>query len=395
VRVIFLSQLLPLPLDAGPKIRAYYVLRHLVAAGHEVTLLCFVRPGDRESDVHELGGLCHRVETVPLERSRFRDVRDGLRSLVSPVPFLVLRDQFPAMETCLQRAMTRQSFDALHVDQLWMAPYAARCARGPLRVLDQHNAVFKVPARLAISQRNPVVKALLTREASKLESYERSTFEAFDRVVWVSDDDREAFAPNDGTPAARHQVIPIAVDPEHQRPVDRPRPFRITFVGGAHWPPNAEGVRWFVERVWPAVADADPECVFTVIGKGTLGQLRHTEHRSRIDVTGYVPNLDCYFGETAAFVVPLQAGAGMRVKILDAWCRALPVVSTTIGAEGIRTRDGDNVLLSDSPEAFAENLTHVLQDPVLARRLAENGRATVEAHYDWRRTYRAWDEVYQ
>jgi glycosyltransferase involved in cell wall biosynthesis len=112
-------------------------------------------------------------------------------------------------------------------------------------------------------------------------------------------------------------------------------------------------------------------------------------------VAGYVADLDRYLGETAAFVVPLQSGAGMRVKILDAWCRALPVVSTSIGAEGIRTSHGDNVLLCDSEAAFADDLIRVLRDPVLARRLADNGRATVEAEYDWRNTYLAWDAVYQ
>jgi glycosyltransferase involved in cell wall biosynthesis len=98
--------------------------------------------------------------------------------------------------------------------------------------------------------------------------------------------------------------------------------------------------------------------------------------------------------ETAAFIVPLQAGGGMRVKILDAWSGGLPVISTSIGAEGLMARDGENLLLADSPDAFARAVLRVLHEPALAARLAEGGRRTVDDNYDWRRVYPAWDEVY-
>ena len=137
-----------------------------------------------------------------------------------------------------------RSFDAVHADQLWMAPYALRCQSVPLRILDQHNAVFKVPERMAMNQRNPALRALLNREAVKLASFERLTFDALDRVVWVSEDDRRAFGINGTSTRARHDIIPIAVDPSDRRPLRRAEPFRVTFLGGTHWPPNAEGVRW-------------------------------------------------------------------------------------------------------------------------------------------------------
>jgi len=394
VRIVLLTQVLPLPLDAGPKTRAYYVLRYLAESGHEVTLVSFVRPDDKASNVHLLRGVCSAVETVPLSRSRLADLRHGARSLVSTTPFLILRDRFPAMDACLERVTARRSFDAVHADQLWMAPYAERCQQVPLRVLDQHNAVFKVPERMAANQRNPALRALFNREASKLASFERAMFDAFDRVVWVSEDDRSAF-PEDGRQTrARHDIIPIAVDPARRRPLSRPGPFRVTFLGGTHWPPNAEGVRWFADNAWPAVAEAVPDTVFTVIGKGALGRLGPSRYQSRVEVTGYLPDLERHLSETAALIVPLRTGAGMRVKILDAWTWALPVVSTSIGAEGIRTVDGENILLADEGKAFAESLIRVLTDRQLAERLSGNGRTSVEELYDWRKVYQAWDRVY-
>jgi hypothetical protein len=187
MHILFLSQLLPLPLDAGPKIRAYYVLRYLAEAGHAVTLLCFTRPGDRAEDVATLGRYCAAVETVPLQRSRWKDARDGLHSLVSSTPFLIRRDWLSAMDDRRRLLFARQSFDAVHADQLWMAAYATGGTQVGLKVLDQHNAVFKVPARMAANQSNPVLKAMLNREATKLAAFEQRTLEAFDRVVWVGE----------------------------------------------------------------------------------------------------------------------------------------------------------------------------------------------------------------
>lgn len=394
MRILFLSQLLPLPLDAGPKIRSYYVLRRLVEAGHEVTLLCFVRPTDKPADIEAFRHLCSAVEVVPMVRSRLTDLRKGVASVLGGTPFLIDRDWVPPMAEVMTR-LASKGFDAVHADQLWMAPYAASCPNVGLRVLDQHNAVFKVPARLAKQQSNPVIRALMNAEATKLEAFERRTIREFDEVVWVSEEDRAEF---DGVPtkAGRTQpVIPIAVDPLERTPLARRDPFRVTFLGGLHWPPNAEGVRWFAERAWPAVARAVPRAVLTVVGKGSLGRYDAGGWASRIEVTGYVDNVDPYVAETAVFIVPLQTGAGMRVKILDAWCWGLPIVSTTVGAEGIRTSDGDDVLVADDPATFAEHVIRVLDDAALAARLSEGGRSAVEEWYDWRKVYRAWDAVYR
>jgi glycosyltransferase involved in cell wall biosynthesis len=391
VRILFAAQLLPFPLDAGPKVRAYYVLRHLAEAGHDVTLLCFVRPGDRPRDLEEMSRYCRGVEPVPISRSRLRDLRDGILTLVSETPFLIRRDRRPAMNARLAQLTAARTFDAFHADQLWMAPLGDLCDGVGLKVLDQHNAVFKVPERLATHHPNAAVRALLKVEASKLARFERVTIDRFDDVVWVSREDREAVCGTDT--GGRQHVIPIAVDPRASAPVPRPRPFRVTFLGGLHWPPNADGVRWFATSVWPAVSRAVPAATFTVIGKGA-GRVLHSDPSARIDVRGYVEDLRSALAETAAFVVPLRTGAGMRVKILDAWCWGLPVVSTSVGAEGIDIAPGENVLVADEPAAFADEVIRLLKDPALSCRIAAGGRSTVEARYDWRKVYEAWGQVY-
>lgn len=419
MRVLFLTQVLPYPLDAGPKVRAYYTLRHL-AQRHDVSLLSFTRPSDPPAAVEHLRSLCETVETVNIRRGRTRDAWYLARSLVGETPFLIARDRSAAMTRAIRAQIeyghatgTRDGgtagaarFDVVHADQLWMAPYgllAARAAganRRPALVLDQHNAVFQVPDRLALHETNPLKRALLTREARKLARFEARICRSFDHVVWVTAEDRAALADASdgriGSVDERSTIIPICVEPSEPPVVANKTAIRrVTFLGGLHWPPNAEGARWFVRDIWPRVRAHAPDAVLTIIGKDPpLSLARLGRDPDGVETTGFVPDPSSLLAETAAFIVPLQAGGGMRVKILDAWSHGLPVISTRLGAEGLLARDGENLLLADSSEAFAHAVIRVLREPTLAARLAEGGRRTVEANYDWRRVYHAWDKVY-
>jgi glycosyltransferase involved in cell wall biosynthesis len=147
---------------------------------------------------------------------------------------------------------------------------------------------------------------------------------------------------------------------------------------------------WFAKEIFPLVQAEIPEAVVTVIGKNPPSELVGEQ----IEVTGYVADLTPLLAETAVFIVPLLAGGGMRVKILDAWNWNLPIVSTTVGAEGIAVEDEKNMLIADTPEAFAQATIRILQNPDLAERLAQNGRQTLLTQYNWRTIYRAWDKIY-
>ncbi|MCB0196055.1 MAG: glycosyltransferase, partial [Anaerolineae bacterium] len=338
-----------------------------------------------------------KILNVPMERRKFIDAKFLLQNMVNQKPFLITRDYVPAMIDTLQQLTQTQTFDVIHADQLWMAQYALAAKRmqpTAKLIIDKHNAVHHIPQRLANEENNRLKRLFLAREAQLMTQFEPETCQKFDYSVWVTDVDRLAVLPhtaktNGHSPS---MVIPICASPAQVEPVERkPNGRRITFLGGLHWPPNAQGALWFAEHVFPKIQAQVPDAVLTAIGKNPPAGLTGPG----IETTGYVVDPMPYLAETAVFIVPLHAGGGMRVKILDAWSWGLPIVSTTIGAEGIDVTSGSDILIADTADDFAQAVINVLDDPSLAQRLSHNGRQTVLKKYNWQTVYTAWNTVYQ
>jgi glycosyltransferase involved in cell wall biosynthesis len=404
-QILFLTQVLCYPLDSGAKIRAYSVLRHL-AQKHEVTLVSFVRADDRAEYVAHLERFCHAVHTVPMRRSRLRDARAVLVAGLTGQSVIIVRDEIGEMRATLKRLIREENIDVVHADQTSMVQYAlyARSqipnleSRQTARlVLDAHNALYRIPERMSAHERNPLKRWAFRREARALSRYEARAYQCFDHVVFVADEDRQVLQGRIAVDNSRFTTIPICVDPEEKPLIERvQQPRTVTHLGTMFWPPNVEGVLWFAREVFPQVLAQAPEARLTIIGKNPPSVVRRLPLAiSNVEVTGYVEDPTPYLAQTAAFIVPLRAAGGMRVKILDAWCWGVPIVSTSIGAEGIAVRDGDDILIADTPDAFAQAVVRVLKDLTLGERLRNNGRRSVERRYNWRQVYARWDDVYK
>jgi polysaccharide biosynthesis protein PslH len=404
-RILFLSQLLPYPPDAGPKVRAYPVLQYL-AQKYPVTLLAFSRAGDAEASLQHLAKLCEDVYMVMMERKRSRDLIALASSLLSGESFIIRRDFMPEMATTVDRLLLSGKFEAVHADQLWMAQYALRAkkvAPGASLILDEHNACFQIFQRLALREKNPLKRLLLEREWRMMKRYEAQACAQFDRVVTVTSEDRAILEKLVFSEINNHKpqfaTIPICVDTHAIRPVTSKAESKdVLHLGTMFWLPNVEGVLWFAREVWPKVIEHVPQATFTIAGKNPPAEIQslpaNQNGGASIQVTGYVPDPQPYLERAAVFIVPLLSGSGMRVKIVDAWRWGLPVVSTTIGAEGIQCRHGENLLIADQADDFARAVVQVLLDPVLSQQLRVNGRRWVEEHYDWHSVYTAWDSIY-
>jgi glycosyltransferase involved in cell wall biosynthesis len=406
MRVLMLTQILPFPPDAGPRVKTWHVLRYLVDQGYRVNLISYVRP-EETRHLPVLQSMCETVAAVPLRRSRVDDGFHLARSYLAGRPFLVERDDRAAMRARVAAALAKKDVDIIHADQLTMTQFAPPPngqPNRPARLFDAHNATWKILDRMRPNV-SRWLRPALAAEAKRIREYEGSIVRGFDHVLAVTENDREALISAadwpDGAevdPRERFSVLPIAVDTEALLPVDRePGSVEVLTLGTLHYAPNAEGIRWFVREVFPLIRRAVAGVGLTIVGKNPPADFLRAakEAEGRITVTGYVEDLTPYLKRSGVVVVPVLSGSGMRVRILEAMSRGMPVVTTTVGAEGIAARPGADLLLADTPEEFAGAVARVLLEPQTAALLSVNGRRLAETRYDLRFVLRGLDAAYE
>lgn len=226
--------------------------------------------------------------------------------------------------------------------------------------------------------------------------YEGEVGWQFDEILAVSEEDKQALV-SAGCPESRFTVIPIAIDTQETRVIERNSDAQsIIHIGTMFWPPNIEGILWFARQVYPLIRRDVPRAQLYLVGARPPADVMALEKQdASIQVTGYVENVVPYLQDSAVFVVPLHAGSGMRVKILDAWAWGIPIVSTSVGCAGIPVHPGEDILTADTAEGFAAAVTQVLRDREVGARLSANGRRYVEEQFDWRVACQELDEVYE
>ncbi len=392
MKVLLLTQILPYPPDSGPKVKTYNVLKYL-AQRHEVTLVSFVR-GDQSDDVCHLEQYCRAVHTVSMRRGIVRDAWYMARSLLTGQPFLMVRDGQAAMRRLIDRLATEEHFDVAHADQLNMAQYAARVS-GAFKVFDAHNALWLLYKRLWQTMKPGLRRWLLGRDWRLLKEYEGRVCNQFDAVLAVSQEDKTALEEAAGQGLDIH-VIPIAIDTDEVTVIERKLdPSHILHIGTMYWPPNIDGVLWFAHEVYPLIRQQRPDVCFDIVGARPPREIVALGgDTTGIHVTGYVADPTSYLQQAALMVVPLRAGGGMRVKILNAMAQGIPIVSTTLGCEGIEVVPDESILVADEPADFADAVLRLLDDADLAARLAADGRRLAEEKYDYRHACTSLDEVY-
>ena len=381
-KILLLTQVLPYPPDSGPKVKTWNVLKYL-AQHHQVTLVSFVR-GDQSAEVKHLQQYCAAIHTVEMKRAKLADGLAMLRSFATGQPWMMLRDDRAEMRTLIARLSSEQQFDIAHADQHNMAQYAERVP-GARKILDAHNALWLLYKRLSETMTGGLQKPLLMRDWRLLKKYEGRICREFDGLLAVSAEDQAALE-EAAAQKLNAVVIPIAVDTDEVGYVQRnDSANHILHIGTMYWPPNIDGIKWFVQEVYPLIRAQKPSVQFDVVGARPPQELTALNSQGLgIQVTGYVEDPQPYLQQAGLMVVPLRAGGGMRVKILNALSQGLPIVTTTIGCEGIAVEHGKHVLIADSPQDFAKAVLTLLENRLLADELGQNGRALIQSTYDYR-----------
>lgn len=390
-KVLHLSTVIPWPPDYGGRIATWNHLR--ADARHaEVGLITLVEEMPDEATLRELRKVCAYVRCV--RRPRAHDGPVGmLRALFSGYPINLARYRWESFARELAIAVSEWPPDLVVAQHLHMAPFPLR-VQGVARILRHHNVDSSLVYRLGATTPNPITGALLRQLAGQVRRDEQRHCPRFDRCVMITDDD--ALLLRNHVPDARTAVVPAGLAVEDYAPVAAPvpgAPLRLVTAGSLVFRPTAEGLLEFVRQTWPIVRRRHPDATFRVIGHCPPGVRAQLEEHS-VEVLGRVPEVRSSLEGAHAFVVSLRAGSGLRIKILEAFAFGVPVVSTTLGAEGIPATPGHHLMLADDPTAQAEAIDRLYADPAFNARMRTSARNLVERAYSLRAVAELTQSIY-
>jgi sugar transferase (PEP-CTERM/EpsH1 system associated) len=384
MRILWLKSELLHPVDKGGKIRTYQMLR-VIKRDHEVTYVSFVGRDDTEEASDYASEYCHRLIGVPRReqpKSGPRFYRDLALNLWSGLPYAIEKYRSTAMRNTIERELRESIYDVVVCDFLVPSINLPRQARVPA-VLFQHNVESTIWRRHYETQTNRIKRAFFYHQWQKMRAYERATCRSFDAVIGVSEVDRDQMRDEFGL--SEVYEVPTGVDTDYFQPLRvASERSELVFTGSMDWMPNEDAILHFAKEVLPRIAASIPDVSLTVVGRNpspALTALAKSDRRIR--VTGRVEDVRPYVGRCAAYVVPIRIGGGTRLKIYEAMAMEKSVISTTIGAEGLPVRNGEELLLADDPESFARAVVRVLTDRRLAERLGRQAGAVVRERFGW------------
>lgn len=374
MKILFLALEPPYPPTSGAPLRNYHLTRQLARAA-DVEIAALGEPVEGFGGGPPITELTH-------DRSRWRWL---LASLTKP--YAAARFQSAgAMEHA-----ARGCWDTVHAETVWMIPPALRA--GVPVVVDTHDIDSLQMETLArVEQRRPRTarQARWRWEAGKTRRYERRMVPAADAIAVTSDEEAAYF---EAIGARRVVVVPNGVDVVGVEYGRRPSGSRVVFVATYGYLPNIAAAFELTDEILPRIRAEIPDATLCLVGKDPRPDLlaRRGPH---VEVTGTVPDVLPYLRRARVTVVPLRAGSGTRLKILEAMAAGVPVVSTSFGVAGLDVRPGQHYLLGETPEELAAQATRVIRDDALADALSEQARKLVVGRYDWSIVARPLCEVH-
>jgi glycosyltransferase involved in cell wall biosynthesis len=366
----------PVPATAGHRVRNRSLLKALALEGHDVTVVAYASSEEVASPARELGKLCSEFHLLPTPENR---LLDRARAFFGPRPYGALRLTTLAMRSLVQEQLAAHDFDAILCDDIYLAGNIPDSNRVPV-LLNKHDITCRIVRQFAAAAHNPLKKLYAALEAHKIQRLEATACASVHSVAVCSSRDLDLL--RELSPTARLFVVSNVIDVDKYSPRSLGDGQTVLFVGAMDWLPNQDGAEFLVCDILPRLRQLAPTARVVIAGRNPSPAMLH-RFREFPDVsfTGTVDDLRPVIAQAAVCVVPLRIGSGTRLKILEAAASAKPVVSTTLGAEGLELRHGSEIMLEDRPRAFAEAVAHLLAHPQRAKSLGNAARLAVEQQY--------------
>lgn len=378
MRILFVTPYVP----SRIRVRPFNLIKSL-SATHDISLVALLVQEYEQDLVKDIEEYCVSVDLVPLPK--WQAYTNCLQALPTLTPLRVAYYRSPAFVERIKEVIERQQIDVVHGELIKVVP-ALKAVLTQMNIPILYDSVDCISWFLQQEMertRNPFKKAFVYSELQKVRRYEQRALVEFDQLIITATHDRDQLAELMGQPQ-RIEVISNCVDTDYFAPWTGPRaPDSLVFCAKLDYFPNSQGIIHFCENTLPLIWKQRPEVQLTIVGNNPPPAVRALGNDKRITVTGFVPDTRPYLGSASVALAPLLVAAGTQFKIIEALAMGLPTVTTPRCCRALGLQDGTHLLVGEGPQAYADAVVKLLEDPQLRQRLGNAGRQFVTEHFSW------------
>lgn len=368
------------PKDGGTR-AMHNITMGLLSRGHEVKVLTAY------TDKHEF-----ELKEIPEGYIKATDIEavyidtrvnaiEAFASLITSDSYNISRFFSTDLDLRLTRILKKEKFDIIQLESLFVSPYLTTIRRhsNAKVILRSHNIEYRIWRELAENSKNIAKRAYLKYLSKKLEEYETSIIDQVDGIAAISKSDYQNFYKLGYKKKMR--IVPFAMEGSKKEYEEIKKEKALCYIGSMDWKPNQEGLIWFLEEIWPYVHEAHPELAFYVAGRSLPDYIRQLD-APNVHFLGEVEDARRFLASYSVLVVPLLLSGGLRVRVIEAMSVGSCVITTRYAANGLKYKEGTNLLLADSAEEFCEVIQTALFDNDQALKIGEAARGMVNKHYN-------------
>ena len=380
MKILYLTHLYPYPPNDGGRILTYNTIKNDFNQGFEVFVVAF--------NEKKINSQLDDMAKVHVVTKNTKNKKWGMfLNLFSSTPYTLSKYVDKRVIKVCRDILQKNEIDLIVIDSLHMAFYidiVKKLFPGLPVILRQHNVESTIMFRFFQSQTNPIIRFYGKYQYYKLFNFEKKCVDKVDKCFAISEEDRRRTIRMNPRVVNKTTTIPAGVDSDKYYPLDQSEEANsIIFSGNMGWLPNEDGVIWFYKNIFGKLKRDIPLVRFYIVGKDPSNRILRLNDNKNVIVTGFVEDERGFIDRSMVFIDPIRIGGGIRLKILNAMAMAKPVVTTSIGAEGIVCKDGEDIVIADDEDDFCQKIIALLKDAKERKNIGMRGRKTVLENYSW------------
>ncbi|KKQ85695.1 MAG: Glycosyl transferase group 1 [Candidatus Woesebacteria bacterium GW2011_GWB1_38_8] len=392
MKILMLVPYLPTITMSGGQTRWYNIIKYL-AKKHEITLFSLIKDNSEKRFIPDLAKYCKKVRVFSRPKKPW-SIRNIFLSVFGPFPLLVIRNQSHEERKAITEELKNNKFDLIHAETFYVMPHLGKTSVPTILV--EQTIWHDVYKHYVVNEVPKLLRLFYMQDVAKISYWEKYYWSKADRLFAVSEEDRQAMLTL--VPKKKVGIIPNGVDTKFfaEKKIERRKPPRILYgVTNFEWLQNQEATEILINKVWPLVKKSYPSAKVWVVGrKIPLWLKENAKNNTDIELTENIPDARDAYRKASIMIAPIKGSGGTRLKILEAMATSLPVVSTKVGIAGLNLKDGENVLIADTPEEISQKALMLLQNQSFAEKIGRAGQKHVQELFDWESIVKMHDSIY-